>query len=291
MQCLLGEDFPPSMALANTPDVRKYFHRSSGRLKSIDPHDHPQSARAVLKQPRLEAMVHPRDTVFLDLIRSLLRLDPAARCTARSALNHRFFTALRGTLDVVGSTQRVVNLAQPRGPTRAHGGSRSEVQGPVPSQSADGGRHATPSSALLNVGDRALASPVEAATAPAASMSDTKDSKNRRRRSSDYDALGVTSATRSAAATSSGDGQTGAARPSASRGELTLPRNAWAPPQPAVGSLEGLDSRGSRVVIPGPREVLNDARHRSPRAPESSSRPQQLTSPTSSLARLTPSKL
>lgn len=44
----------------------------------------------------IESIIHPADTVFLDLIRQLLEPNPNKRITAKEALKHRFFTSVRG---------------------------------------------------------------------------------------------------------------------------------------------------------------------------------------------------
>ena len=79
-------------------EVRKYFD-SAGRMRFPDKFPR-ESVRHVRSQRKLSELVNVRDTVFLDLVRQMLTLDPAQRLTARAALNHRFFTSVRKALDV-----------------------------------------------------------------------------------------------------------------------------------------------------------------------------------------------
>ena len=47
-------------------------------------------------------IVHPEDTVFLDFIQQCLQFDPKRRIQAKDALNHPFFTVVRGLKEVRG---------------------------------------------------------------------------------------------------------------------------------------------------------------------------------------------
>ncbi len=46
--------------------------------------------------------MHPEDTVFLDFIQQCLQFDPKRRIRAKDALNHPFFTVVRGLKEVRG---------------------------------------------------------------------------------------------------------------------------------------------------------------------------------------------
>lgn len=93
MEACLGR-FPSHMCTANTHEVRKYFNRHGGMRF---PEGATQgSVSRVMKMRSLGDLVHADDTVFYDFIRQCLQLDPRRRITAADALNHRFFTAVRG---------------------------------------------------------------------------------------------------------------------------------------------------------------------------------------------------
>ena len=103
MEAILGP-FPPLMLLGpagrETNEVREFFDRN-GRMRFPANAVSKDSVHHVRKAKKLEALVHERDVIFLDLVRKLLRHDPLERLTARQAQNHRFFTGVRGKVSPV----------------------------------------------------------------------------------------------------------------------------------------------------------------------------------------------
>lgn len=142
IEAILGP-FPTSMILRkSTKEVRKYFN-SQGKQRWPDNATSRDSVRRVRNQKRLSELVNQRDTVFMDLVRQLLRHDPAQRITAREALNHRFFTGVRGFKEVPRPAWlppqqrgRFLESTKPRGsPGDERSPSRSGSRSPSPSAS------------------------------------------------------------------------------------------------------------------------------------------------------------
>lgn len=100
MEKILGP-FPSTILRSQqSPEIRRYFD-SNGHLRYHTSHrTSSESLRHVHQQPSLSEIIHGRDTVFMDLVRSLLQIDPNDRITAKAALNHRFFSAVRGTIEI-----------------------------------------------------------------------------------------------------------------------------------------------------------------------------------------------
>jgi serine/threonine protein kinase len=83
------------------PDSTGDFFRSDGTVRLPR-----RGETAAIREARpLARIVHPRDTVFLDLIRSMLELDAARRIPLRDALNHKFFRAVRGSVQLLRPVQ------------------------------------------------------------------------------------------------------------------------------------------------------------------------------------------
>lgn len=110
MERTLGK-LPARMLRKRAASVAHSFQRD-GSVVYPRGHDR-HSRRAVRAQKRLSAFIRPQDTVFLDLVRQLLTYDPADRITAQEALNHPFFTAVRGV--------RPVPFPLPRKPSSRRG--------------------------------------------------------------------------------------------------------------------------------------------------------------------------
>lgn len=98
MEAILGT-FPDSISKARSREVRKYFDRH-GRQRFPDNAKSRDSVRHVRNARRLADMVYYRDTIFLDLVRGLLALDPSERLTAQQALDHEFFVRVRGKVEL-----------------------------------------------------------------------------------------------------------------------------------------------------------------------------------------------
>jgi serine/threonine protein kinase len=98
MEAILGP-FPIVLSMAQGREVRKYFDRH-GRQRYPENAPSSDSMKHVRSAKRLEDIIHPRDTVFYDLIRQMLIFDPVKRIAAKDALNHRFFTGVRQTKDL-----------------------------------------------------------------------------------------------------------------------------------------------------------------------------------------------
>jgi len=54
----------------------------------------------VARMKRLEDIMHRRDVVFCGLVRRMLEFDPKRRISAAEAVNHPFFSAIRGKFKV-----------------------------------------------------------------------------------------------------------------------------------------------------------------------------------------------
>merc|ERR1711871_1366984 len=88
VQHICGQ-IPTKMAPKDSP----YF-TADKQLK--DPNCFPPTkARHVRHRQTLKEIVRPRDAEFYDVVKQMLRVDPADRITAKEALNHPFFSDMR----------------------------------------------------------------------------------------------------------------------------------------------------------------------------------------------------
>jgi dual-specificity kinase len=95
MSAILGP-IPTSFVLhKRTRAIKKYFNED-GSIRYPRNDTPAESIQFVRNSKTLRQLIRSEDSVFYDLISSMLQYDPSKRCSAREALDHPFFTQIRG---------------------------------------------------------------------------------------------------------------------------------------------------------------------------------------------------
>lgn len=127
-----------------TVEVRRYFDYDG---RSYFPNN-AQSRASVAKvraAKRLSDIIRKRDTVFLDLVSAMLKINPRERITAKEAANHKFFTVVRGHKELLrpAGRTRIMTEGYYRAATKNSDPLSANVYFKIDDPPADDNRHAS----------------------------------------------------------------------------------------------------------------------------------------------------